>query len=336
MRPWVRLTIAVVWAATALVVAILDHTHIPASATVTLDVREVSFKTDSPTMFDAIDQDRFTVSGPADITLSAIPDEHPRTDPNTSITLHVPSTASSCTFYNVRTGPLSLSQQTGIVMLWPKKADPHSYSIRLQGQVAGNVYESGTESAPSSYLCSSVESAGSSLLGTLQGHLSSAFATSFETHGDAQLTYRVRSDEIPEESQVRISGLLIVAHVDPTEPGQAKAALLEPATSGMKNQIVFDNVHRTVQLNSNDLVLINPGDDLYIRKFTVDHGIHIEVHGTVRDIRVGAGSQNMKNCMPSIFDTLDNEKRTYGAIPGIVAFVLGLLEAVGLLPRRTK
>jgi hypothetical protein len=163
-----------------------------------------------------------------------------------------------------------------------------------------------------------------------------ASQTTFGTHGDAQLSYRVRSNEIPGESQVHVSGPLSIAHTDPADPGQEKGVILNPISSDSKNQIVFDDISRTVLLNPNDLVLIQPGADLYIRRFIVDHGIQLDIHGTVRDIRVGAGSKNLRSCMPSIFDTLDNKKRIYGAIPGIVAFILGLFEAVGLLPRKSK
>jgi len=336
MRLWVKWTIALVWAATAMAVVVLDRTHISATATVTVHVREVSFTTDSPTMFDATNQDRLSVSGPADMTLSVIPDEKSHGTYTKSIVVHAPSTASSCTFYNVRTGPLSLPQQTGIVLLWPKNADPHSYSVRLRGQVAGDIYEAGSDSAPSSYLCTTVDSSASLSSGNLGGRLSNAFATTFGTHGDAQLSYRVRSNEIPGESQVHVSGPLSIAHTDPADPGQEKGVILNPISSDSKNQIVFDDISRTVLLNPNDLVLIQPGADLYIRRFIVDHGIQLDIHGTVRDIRVGAGSKNLRSCMPSIFDTLDNKKRIYGAIPGIVAFILGLFEAVGLLPRKSK
>jgi hypothetical protein len=38
--------------------------------------------------------------------------------------------------------------------------------------------------------------------------------------------------------------------------------------------------------------------------------------------------------MPTLFETLDNRRRLFTVIPGIVAFVLGLMEALGLLPKK--
>jgi hypothetical protein len=335
VRPWVRWVTALVWLLTAATVLVLSLMHLPATATVTVLVREVSFVTDSSSLFDSADQDRFSISGPFDITLSGPPAVNSNGHAVSSVEVHGPSTAASCAFYNVRTSPLRLLGDTGILLLWPKNADPNSLIIRLRGRAAGDLSPNGSASAASSYSCSGVEQTATTL-GEMNGVLSDEFGTTFGTSGDAQLSFRRKSSQIVSDSQIRVSGPLQIAHIDPAHPGQEKGSLLDPYSKKSRNQVTFDDSSRNVEFNSKDLIVIDPGSDFYIRSLSADHGIQLELHGTVRNILTGAGSKDYKSCMPSVFDTLDSKKRIYGAIPGAVTFILTLLETLGLLPRKTK
>jgi hypothetical protein len=88
LRPWVKWTVAFVWASTAVTVVILSWTHLPTSATITVHVREVSFTTDSPAIFDGSDQNRFSVSGPSDFTLAVLLDRKPDSSAAISVGVH--------------------------------------------------------------------------------------------------------------------------------------------------------------------------------------------------------------------------------------------------------
>ncbi len=68
----------------------------------------------------------------------------------------------------------------------------------------------------------------------------------------------------------------------------------------------------------------------------VNNGIGLQMHGTVNDVRVGSGTNNLRSCMSSVFDLLTSKQRVFGAIPSAVAFILGIFEAMGLLLKKKK
>jgi hypothetical protein len=279
-------------------------------------------------MLDATDQHQFTIAGASQVSISTITSMHSVT----SVNLTLPLGTSACNFYDIRTSPLRLLVQSDITLLWPKHAGLNSFSIRSSGALSGTITAIDNKESHSSYQCSDDDNGGAPP-GTLQGPLSDAFDSSFLTKSEAQLNYHSMTNTLPGENQVRVSGEVHIYHVDFTASNEEKATLLE-ALPNEENKIVFDDFSRSVPLNINDLVVIRPATDFYIRKVVIDRGIQVECHGTVKDILVGAGSRNYKSCMPSLFDTLDRQKRLFTVIPSIVAFILGLLEAVGLLPKK--
>jgi hypothetical protein len=328
LRPWITWTIASVWVGTAIAVGALSLIHKSTTATLTVHVREVRFPTDPGTIFDPIDQHQFTIAGMAEADIST------GGSAGSGATLDVKLTdgTSACNFYNVRTGPLKLLAESEIVLLWPKRADVNSFSIRSSGAISGTVIPMSDGGTDSVFQCSDVEG-GAGSVKMLKGSLSTAFDSSFLTKGHALLNYHSMTNTLPGEQQVRVSGNMNVFHADFAASKEEKATLLEPLPDQF-NQVVFDEFSRKVPLSVNDLVIVKPGADFYIRKLVIERGIQIEGHGTVNDILVGAGSQNYKSVMPSLFETLDRQKRLFTVVPSIVAFIAGVLEAVGLLPKK--
>jgi len=58
------------------------------------------------------------------------------------------------------------------------------------------------------------------------------------------------------------------------------------------------------------------------------------VHGIVKDVKSGAGPNDMRTHMPSLFDQIDNAKRFWGVVPALVAFLLGLADKLRKTPEK--
>jgi hypothetical protein len=328
IRPWVRWTVALVWIATAVAVAILVFTHTSATATAIVHVREIKLKTDPGTFLDPMDQDRFTVSGSSELNISSVASHGAMG----TINAHTHFASSSCTFYHVRTSPLKLATETDMTLMWPQRADPNSFSIRLSAPVSGTLAPLTRNALAASFGCTDIEPRAIAN-SFLDGTLSNRFDTSFITNNISQLSFKKALNAQVHQTQLRVAGPIAIVDVNPGQTPEETSVLLPPIAD-KKNVIIFDDASKTIQLNVTDLVLIKPGTDFYIHSLDVDNGLQIEFHGTAKDVLIGAGPNNYKSRMPSLFDKLDNSKRFFAVIPGSVAFILGLLEAIGLLPKR--
>lgn len=328
-RLWIKWTVAAVWLLTAIAAITLSLIHTPTTATVTLHVREIHFRTDPWTILDAADQIQFTVSGPARLRIASVPAPGSVRE----LDLNAATGAASCSFYSVRTGPLRLVKDTDIAILWPNNADADSFAIRVLDPVSGNIFAKHQGQNRASFVCTGVSDA-INPSDTIQGDLSDNFDSSFSTTGYAQLVYHELSTGSL-GGNVRVTGKIRVGHIDPTGTGEETAALLEPL-AGQANQIVFDRFSRPLTVNTGDILEIVPDSDFYLRKIRVNQGIELEFHGTVKEIHVGAGAEQNENWMPSLFDLLDTKKRVFAVVPSIAAFVLGLLESLGMLPKKRE
>jgi hypothetical protein len=154
----------------------------------------------------------------------------------------------------------------------------------------------------------------------------------FYTTPDSRLDFRSMQHSDLQDTQIRVINELRFSHVDAGPSPEEKTVLLD-APSGRRNEVSFEGLDKTVGLNDADLLEIVPQSEFYVRQFTVKNGIQLSLHGEVSNVRLGAGSSDLQNSMPSLFDHLSQQKRFYGVIPGIVALILGILEKVKVLPR---
>jgi hypothetical protein len=349
MRPWIRWTIGLIWLGTAIVVGVLFWVKSPATATVTVHVSEISFQMDPGRLFDEANQQHFAITGRSNIAISMIPQNSKQTNSVETLSVLGSDATSLCNFYNVRISPLTIAGKGEVTLLYSRFADPKSFSIRTSQPVNGTIAALQGNNLKSAFNCSQVTPAGSSPTSDLiQGQLSPQFASSYRTGADAQFSFREADETIPEENQIRVTGDILVAHVehlsenlDPTTNSDNSSLLDEkssmlPSLPGKKNEVVFDGLpsKKSVSINSSDLLLIKPEQDFYIRRLQVEKGIDLEFHGTAKQILLGAGAKDLKNCMPSMFEMLDSKKRGFTVIPSIVAFIVGFLEAIGVLPKK--
>lgn len=340
VRPWVKWIVGGTWLVTAVVVLILFQTHLPTSATITIHTREVSLGTDVTAMLNSADQTQLTVSGPAQFKIIVGSDKQDKPAKEDAEVIDAPNAASSCSFYQVHTEPLHLvdmgKEKPGdrrITLLWPQHSDADLVALRVRQNTRGSLTGNAAPGRSTSFLCSGIAPSGPR--GDIfQGTLSGDAETTFQTLGDAQITFHEASSESL-EGNMAVTGSVRIEHVDPIDGGQTIATLLDPPSAG-KNQIVFDSFARTVSLNKTDLVEISPGKDLYVTNLTVNNGIGLQMHGTVNEVRVGAGTNNLRSYMPSVLDLLTSKQRVFGSIPSAVAFILGIFEAMGLLPKKKK
>jgi hypothetical protein len=83
-----------------------------------------------------------------------------------------------------------------------------------------------------------------------------------------------------------------------------------------------------------DLLVVVPQKNFYLRQFTVTDGVHLSLHGVLRELRSGPGAKALTTLMPSSFDHMDSMTRMYGAIPALAGLLLGILEKMNLLGKK--
>jgi hypothetical protein len=150
----------------------------------------------------------------------------------------------------------------------------------------------------------------------------------FATATDAQLNFDVTHNNEVGDTQIPIVNEVRLSHIDPRTM-QEKTILLKN-----NNHILFEELNKTIVLGETDLVEVVPENEFYLSQFTVLDGVHLTLHGLVREVRRGAGASNLASVMPSSFDYLDNLKRIYGIVPSMIGLLLGILDKMRLLPER--
>ena len=133
---------------------------------------------------------------------------------------------------------------------------------------------------------------------------------------------QISDTQIPILSEVRFSDI-------PPGSSEEKSVLLPP-----NPQVAFEQVKSSVTFDPADLLVVIPGQRFYLREMIVKNGIELSLHGIVRDVRAGAGPQDLDTLMPSAFDRLSYSARLFGAIPAIAGLLLGILEKMGALGRK--
>ena len=148
------------------------------------------------------------------------------------------------------------------------------------------------------------------------------------TSSDTRFDFTLAGNSGVRDTQIPVLGQLRFSEIDP-RTSEEKSVLLTPGP-----EIVFEKVEKKVTVNPGDLLIVDPKDHFYLRQFTIKDGIQVSLHGVVRDVRAGAGANDLSTLLPSTFDRLDSVKRIYGAIPALVALLLGVLDKMGALTKK--
>jgi hypothetical protein len=335
MRRWIKWIILAVWIVTAAAVLVLTQIHVPVTASISVRTREISLSLNPVQLLSNAEESQLSISGPAKFSLAVAGTQGSQT----IVTVNASTPAASCTFYLVRADSLTLVDspvnspgEARMTLVWPLNSDGDSFIARMPQHVAGNLVAEHGPSDHSSFACSGVSSSFSDQ-DSLSGVLSENGGSSFRTRGASQMTLHQASGSQLESTNLHVAGRVWVEHFDPLAMGHATATLLQPLP-GRKNAVTFEGLSKQVELNTTDLIEVDPGSHFDIGSILAKNGMQIELHGTVNNLRTGAGSNDLVSRMPSAFDLLDSRKRIFGIIPGIVSGIIGFLETLGLLPRR--
>jgi len=109
--------------------------------------------------------------------------------------------------------------------------------------------------------------------------------------------------------------------------------LLNPP-AGYKYEVSFEELGKTFALDDADILVVVPKSDFYLRRFVVKDGIHLSLHGVVRDVRKGAGSSDLETQMPSLFDHLEHGTAIFCAITAVAGIILRVLQKMGGLSEK--
>lgn len=334
MRSWVKVTIATIWICTAVVIVLLNHIHMSTPLSAYLTVREISFKTNAPSILSPADVKQVIAT---QITGLRLEGQHLKIKGNGAAWMSGTLFAfegeppATCTFYQVRSEGIQLSGDTVVKLLRPEHVDEPAFTVKSRAGFRSSLSAQPELNDDSGFVCTQMQREGSQV-GAIEGKLSRDTSIYISTANDAQIDFRATDGSQIGDTQIAVLGDIRFSHIEPGSPPQEKTVLLPPS-AGRKNELVFESVGKTMTVNGGDLLLVRPGDDFYIRQFAVNHGIDLDLHGSVKDVLEGAGPRDLRSQMPSLFDELDDKHRIYTVIPGVVALVLGILEKMGVLPR---
>jgi hypothetical protein len=332
-RRWLKWTVLVIWVVTFLAVLIADHIHPATTVEVSLTVREFSFRTNASHILGPSEEEQLLVSGLASMQIQLSSPQIVTTGGSpfqaTSIQIEGEPSA-SCTFYRVRSSGLDLNGPSILTLGAPNASGNRSFSMKVHGAVSGRLTSRKIESVlKSGFQCTRVHTNGGSV-GSVEVSLSPQGGDSifFATAPDAQLGFDLTVQSEIGDTQIPITDEVRFSHIDPRTL-EEKTVLLKN-----KNKVTFEKLGKSVPLDEADLLVVTPKNEFYLTQFTVKDGVDLNLHGVASDVRAGAGATDLATLMPSSLDHLDNMKRIYALVPSIVGVILGILEKMGLLPKK--
>ncbi len=312
-RPWVAWLIGGIWIATALGVWIATRVHPATTANLSVNTRKISFLTNASHILGASNEEQLLVSGVESLQIQF-------SSPQNATVGGLPTRLSSfqaegdsqatCTFYQVRSGGFEVH---GSALLTFEVVDvSKAKSFRLQP----------------GFECRGLRVNGRKA--DVDGSFSQAGGDSIylATSPDVRLDFSLAEQSEVTDTQIPVLNELRFSEIEP-RTSEEKSVLLKPAP-----EVFFEKVKQKVTLDPADLLVVVPKSNFYLRQFTVADGVHVSLRGVVREIRSGAGAKGLTTLMPSAFDHMDSAARIYGAIPALVALVLGILERMGLLGKK--
>ncbi|MBZ5616997.1 MAG: hypothetical protein LAO23_23615 [Acidobacteriia bacterium] len=338
VRKWIVWTVASIWVSTALIVFALTHLHPSTLTNASLTVREFSFDTTSGRVLSPANEDQLLIAGIAQLKIEGSQvklssDDEPPVQGNAFSLVGDPS--ASCTFYHVRSSGLELSGLSRITLARPSTSQVGSFTVKSHGPLTGNVAsQPSLPGQTSGFSCTHAL-----IKGVAAQHIDGTFSDKggdsalFISSSDVRIDFRGATPPNFSDTQLPVLAELRFSTVEPGSSLEEKTTLLRPP-AGENNEVSFEECSSTINLNSADVLVIDPSPNFYLREFKVKDGITLSLHGTVKDVRVGAGSADLKSRMPSLLDHLDNEKRIFGLVPAIAALIVGALERMGVLPSK--
>jgi hypothetical protein len=314
---------------------VVANLHPSAETDVKIKVREIAFKTDAGKLLEPIDVAQLIVAGVSDLDLHGSNFIVNGTGPTkTTASLHLSGKRSaSCFFYHVRSSAIGLTGPSLVSLAWPGQSSPITFTLKAHGTLTGSVTsEPAQGSISSAFSCDRVDM-GSEELSDVSIVLSKlgGDTITFSTQPDARIDFSTTTGARFVDTQVPVLGSLRFSTVEPGPDAEEKAVILAPSP-GEINKVSFPALDKSIDVNENDLLVIDPDRGFYMRSFSLNNGIYLQFRGRIRNIKVGAGTNDLRSQMPSLFDHLDKSGKVMATVPSLVVLLLGILEKMGLLP----
>lgn len=333
LRSWIRWLIVGIWISTALAVYIATRLHPTTTVNLLLHTRKISFKTNSHELLGQNDAEQLLISGVSSLQIQFMRPQKIKIGDTWVQTTSLEAEGdafTSCTLYRVRSRGFEVKEPAVITFEIEDISKASAFTLKSHGSLNDSLSSLPDESGlPSGIECIGLQVNGG-LANTFEEHFSPDggdtifLSTTADTRFDMSMTKltEIGDTQIPILGEVRLSEIL---------PGasEEKSVLLQPDP-----EITFEDVNRKVTSNAGDLLIIVPKGGFYLRQFTIKNGIQLSLHGTVRDVRAGAGANDLSTLMPSAFERLNNSGRIFGAIPAIAGLLIGILEKMGVLGKK--
>jgi hypothetical protein len=332
-RWWVAWPIGSVWAGTVIAVVIATWIHPATTADLAVTTRKITFKTNASHILGQSNEEQLLISGLNSLRIgfSGIQTVVAGGKSMQLTSLEADGDSfSSCSLYMVRSGGFEVRGPAVITLETLNPSRARSFSLRAHGDLIDSLSSlAGEHGLHAGFECRGLHLHGGPAI-DVEGPFSPHGGDSIflATAPDARLDFLlvepadVGDTQIPILSEVRFSEIT---------PGtsEEKSVLLQPAP-----EITFEEIGKKLTTNVANLLLVVPKNSFYLRKFMLKDGIQLSLHGSVRDLRAGAGASDMATLMPSAFEHLSNSMRAYGAIPAIAGLILGIMERMGALGRK--
>jgi len=315
-----------VWIVSVLLVLVATFLHPAARANISVNAREISFRTDAKYIFDQFNEEQLIVSG-----LNSLHIDLANNEPSLDVQ---GGAGTSCSFYQVRSGRIELAEPSVVTLGAPTGSDGKTFNLKVHGAASSTITSMpATAEFKPGLTCTNTRT-GDGPAGTVERSLSSQGLDNIVlmTAADSRFDFVLAGSSKVGNTQIPVLGEIRFSSIDPRSSDEK--TILLPASEGHKNEIVFDEPSTSITLDDADLLLVIPEKDFTLRRFSIDDGIHANFYGSVRDLKVGAAANDMVSRMPSYFDRLDAQKRFFGAVPALAALILGLLEKLGSLPKK--
>jgi hypothetical protein len=327
---WFGWLIAGTWVAIILAGVITSSIHPSTAVNASLNSRRISFQTSANRILGASNEKQLLVSGVRSLQIhlnSAQLVQTSRTAWQASQLDIVGERYASCSFYRVRSDGFDLKESPTLIMEWEADAGPKakSFSLSAHGFLTGILTsQAAIPGHVPGFTCTQVHINGGPA-GDVRVRLSPQGGDSIllATASDARFDFDLSPDSTIGDTQIPILGDLRFWDVEPGS-GDTKTVLL-----GTANKIVFERVNQSFILNEADLLFLVPQKDFYLRRFAISDGIHLSLHGIVREAKSGAGASALESLMPSLFDHIDSKKRFWSLIAVVAMTIVGLIDRAG-------
>lgn len=324
------------WVLTALLVFVLWRLHPPTIVHGDLLVSELAFRTHASKVLSPIDNEQVLIAGLEHAAILGTVQRSGVSNPIAELSLDG-AEHSACSFWNVRSSAFELADESVIHLAWSKESEKGEISLSsdgtMRGTLTGQPPANGLEAG---FSCSQMRTDSSQDKSEVSGRFDAGGGTSvaFLTRRDSSITIQPSTEAVLLQAAVAIEGPLRLSRVD-VGSRQESSALL-PRTPGNANSITFDTLGRTITIDEHDIVQFEsrPTDGFWLRNLTADAGLRIDLHGTVSRVEVGPGPSDMHNILPSALDFCLGLKGMLGLIPALATTLLGILERMGLLPKK--